>query len=464
MKVRFLALLRKFGGPLASPRIFYGLAMVILAVCIATILIWWLVAREKTQTLVLYSGQQGGTYQPLAEEIANLIEREHSEIKIEVRESEGSVANLRRLTEDERGHSLAIVQNDVLVPESMSASDAGAIRSLLPLHQGVVHFLVPVKSQINSIADLRGKVIAEGLRESGTPAIVDALLRHYEVSDDEVERRFLSLEDACAALQEGEVDAVILAMGLKSSKLEHLSEKMPLRLVGIGNDIDPGSEIEGFRLTFPFVKATYIPKYAYSPQSGNRPGIPDRPVATIGVRAVLVGHRDLPDLVANRIARTLVENKSSLARSHPSAAQITEQFDPVQLQFPIHTGAHRYFHRDDPGFLQKNAEVLGFLLSMLIALTGFLLSGRQWMMQRRKDRIDAYYIELDRLIDPIHRENPSLETLRRTEEKLREMQHRAIHQLANEKLVADESFRIFQVLLSEGRQDLRRMIEEKSGD
>lgn len=438
---------------------FYAAITVAAAICIAGIVLWWIFARQSQQTLVLYSGQDGGTYKPLAVEIAKLIEHENPGVHVEVRESQGSLENLRRVSEDQSGRTLGIIQNDVDIPDSFPESTASIVRSLLPLHQGVLHFFVRADSDIQSLSDLRGKVLAEGLPESGTPRILDALLRHYEIPPGAVDRRQLSLQDTCDQFRSGEVEGIIMAMGLKSRKFEDLISEVPVRFIGIGDSIETGSEIDGFRLTYPFVQATMIPKYAYSAPSGKKPGVPVTAVPALGIRAVLIGHRDLHDLTANHIARTLIESKSSLSRSHPSAAQITEKFDPTQLQFPIHKGAHRYFHRDDPGFLQRNAEVLGFILSLIIAATGFVISLQRWLKRLRKNRIDAYYIHLDQLIHPLHDAKLNREELLELEKKLQQMQRRAIRQLSQEKLFADESFRIFQALLLEGRDEVRRQLE-----
>lgn len=439
---------------------FYAAVTLCAAICIAAIVLWWVFKGQTQQTLLLFSGQDGGTYKPLAVEIAKLVERENPGLRVKVMESQGSLENLRQVADDQSGRTLGIIQNDIDIPLSFPEDTPNSIRSLLPLHQGVLHFFVREDSGIESIPDLRGKVLAEGLPESGTPRIVDSLLRHYEIPPGAVDRRSLSLQDACDQFRDGEVQAIIMAMGLKSRKFEDLISEVPVKFVGIGDTVDVGSEIEGFRLTYPFVQATMIPKYAYSAPSEERQGIPEKAIPAIGIRAVLIGRTDLHDLTANRIARTLIERKSSLSRSHPSAAQITEKFDPSQLQFPIHKGAHRYFHRDDPGFLQRNAEVLGFLLSLGAAATGFFLSLQRWLRRMRKNRIDAYYIQLDQLIQPLHDSDLNREQLVELEGKLQQMQRRAIRQLAQEKLFADESFRIFQALLLEGRDEVRRQLAD----
>lgn len=451
--------LRRIAGSLRTPGSSAIAGMVLMGLALVCVITYWAVAGLAVREIVLYSGQEGGTYQPLAVEIARLIEQENPRLRVRVETSAGSYENLEKIALQQEPNAIGILQNDVRIPERL-ADEGNDLRSLLPLHQGVLHFLVRADSPIRSFADLRGKVIADGLPGSGSPPIVSALLRHYEIAEDEVDRRPYALKEACAAMREGEVDAVLMAMGLKSTEFEKLFAEQSLRFVGIGSELGHGSEVEGFRLTYPFVQATMIPKYAYSAPSGDREGVPYRGTPAVAVRAVLVGHQGLPDRIANDIARTLVENKASLSLSHPSAAQITEKFDPTLLRFPIHRGAHRYFHRDDPGFLRRNAEMLGFLLSLVIALAGFLVSARKWIGQMRKNRIDAYYIQLDKRLDVLHEGDLNRRGLEALDEELRAMERKAIRELASEKLEANESFRIFQSLLQETRDEIRHRLHE----
>lgn len=452
--------LRRFWVTLKRPGASHIVGMMVMGILLVLVILYWGITGFSARELVLYAGQKGGTYQPLAVAIARLIERENPRIRVRVELSEGSYENVQRVLRQKEPNAIGIIQNDVRIPESL-AVEGNELRTLLPLHQGVLHFLVRSDSDIFSIADLRGKIVAEGLAGSGSPPLVTALLSHYEIPEEEVERRPLPLRDACVAMQEGKVDAIIMAMGLKSSEFEKLVFRVPLRFVGIGNEVGPGAEIEGFRLTYPFVQSTTIPRYTYSVPSSGGEGVPERGIPAVAVRAVLVAHRKLPDRIANSVAKTLVENKASLSISHPSAVQITEKFDSGQLQFPIHEGAHRYFHRDDPGYLQKNAEMLGFLLSLFIAMIGFLVSARKWLGQQRKNRIDQYYIELDRRLDLLHEGELGQRSLHALDEELRAMERKAIRELATEKLEANESFRIFQSLLQETREEIRHRLQER---
>ncbi|MEM0897506.1 MAG: TAXI family TRAP transporter solute-binding subunit [Verrucomicrobiota bacterium] len=433
----------------------YAVLTVLLGVLALAIVAGAWMSRKKVHQLVLYSGQKGGIYLEVADEIARQLSEGNRGIEVEVRTTAGSVENLRAVASDANGRSLAIVQNDVFL-EGLAAN---GVRSVLPLHEGILHFIVPASSEVYSVSDLRGTTIAGGRKGSGTPRLLASLLDHYGLSG-EIEVHELGVSEACEALQSGEVDAFVMAMGLKSPALETLLEKGDYRFVGIGASIGPGSEIEGFRLTYPFVGSTMIPRFTYQAPGEETKGIPRESKPAISIRAILVANESLRDEHGRLIAEVLIENRSALAQGHPSTAQITEDFDPGQLQFPIHRGSYRYLHRHDPGFLRQNAELFGFLLSLVLALTGFTISMRKWVNHRKKDRIDGFYIQLDNLLADLRGSDHTMKELEEMDEDLWRMNREAVRQLAAEKLIANDSFRIFQSSLSEGRNELRRRMEK----
>ncbi|MEM9481314.1 MAG: TAXI family TRAP transporter solute-binding subunit [Verrucomicrobiota bacterium] len=433
----------------------YAIVTVVLGMLVLTIVVGAWISRKKVHQFVLYSGQKGGIYLEIADEIASQLSEGNDGFEVEVRTTAGSVENLREVASDKKGRSLAIVQNDVFLQDLPT----NGVRSVLPLHEGVLHFIVPTSSDVQSVSDLRGTTVAGGRKGSGTPRLLSALLDHYGLTG-EVEVRELGVSEACQAMKAGEVDAFLMAMGLKSPALEELLQQGEFRLVGLGASIGPGSEIEGFRLTYPFVGSTMIPRFTYQAPVGSTPGIPRESKPAISIRAVLVANESLDEEHGRLIAKTLIENRSALAQGHPSAAQITEEFDPGLLQFPIHHGSYRYLHRHDPGFLRQNAELFGFLLSLVLALTGFTISMRKWVNHRKKDRIDEFYIQLDNLLADLRGSDHTMEELREMDEDLWRMNREAVRQLAAEKLIANDSFRIFQSSLSEGRLELQRRMEK----
>jgi TRAP transporter TAXI family solute receptor len=432
----------------------YPVLTVLLAVGIVVGLATWLATKNRGAELTLAAGQKGGTYLPLAGGMAERISKSLPKLRIRVIETEGSGENLRLLASGEA--DMAIVQNDL--PHD------GSVRTLAPLHRGVLHFIVRADDSVQSILDLPGRRIATGPSESGSPRFVDALLRHFGLDPESLDLRMLGLADACQQLQAGEVDVILMPMGLKSDAFAELVSKggLKVRFVPIGSSIGEESEIAGFLLDYPRAEAAWIPRHAYAATQGEvGGGLPREAVPAVGVRSVLVAREDLPSHHAHAVTEALFLNQSSLVEAHPVAAQISADIDRSTLQFPLHVGADAYYRRNEPGFLVRYAEVLGLSLSFMIALIGLLATSNRWLLQRKKDRIDGYYLELDRHLGQLQDPELGKEMLIEIEANLEAMRHRAIRLLAEERLLPNESFRIFQGLLADCRREVRRRKSER---
>lgn len=403
---------------------------------------------KKSVTLRLSAGQPGGTYLPFAHDVAKLIEQKNPQIKVEVLESDGSSENSRRVTSGEA--ELALIQNDI--------PSTNEIRAIGPLYSGALHIIVRRDSKIRTLSDLRNHKVGYGKARSGTPQIVHALLDHYELKK-EIKLVSLEIEDCFSMLKQREIDALMIMLGVGSPAMESAADDGDVRLIPIGSSIDQGSELESFQLHYPFAESILIPRFAYAVPNNQRPGVPERGIPAVSVRTVLATHSKVPSHVIEKITKTLHENRAALIREYPPAAEISESFDRGSLQFPLHVGAARYLQRNEPGFLVKYAEVMGLSLSLLIAAIGLLATLKSWFHQKQKDRIDDYYLQLDAILERLEPNDLDQDALFEIHEELRSLRRCAVRQLSQEKLLPDESFRIFQGLLSDCQNRVRRMQE-----
>ncbi len=422
-----------------------------LACLIALAIACWLIFGAKQfrseVNLRLSAGQPGGTYLPFAKNLKTIIEAGNPHINIEVMESEGSLENASRISKGEA--DLALVQNDL--------PDITALAGITPLYSGALHIVVRNDSPLKNISGLRQKRIGIGMSGSGTGHVVKALLTHYDISPDEVDFQLLSIESGFAALNNNEIDALMLMLGIGSEAVETAADQGTIRLLPIGTSAEKGSELHSFEFHYPFAGSALIPRFTYAVSKDGEAGIPDQPVPSVSIHTVLACRPDIPDRIVRDITRTIFQNRAALIRNYPPASEISESFDPGSLQFPLHEGAAHYLRRNEPGFLVKYAEVMGFSLSLLIAVFGFFAAMRSWMHQRQKDRIDEYYLQLNEVLESLEKPDLSAETLNAIHERLRSLRRDAVRQLAEERLQPDESFRIFQGLLGDCQARVRRM-------
>ena len=121
----------------------------------------------------ILTGQKTGTYFRFGHDIADLMRRECG-AEIEVKESQGSLANLQRLRHEVHSQ-LAIVQQDSLdYLKTAAGTDtklqeiARSIRYVFPLYAEEVHLVTTKGSGNRKLRDLAGKKIAVGEGASGT--------------------------------------------------------------------------------------------------------------------------------------------------------------------------------------------------------------------------------------------------------------------------------------------------------
>ncbi len=405
----------------------------------------------RKRTLVVSTGQSGGTYHPAAESLKKVIKDELPHLTLSLLPSEGSKQSMNRLRaepEPDNGHSdLAFLQNDTIGHED--------VRTILPLFEDVLHFIVRTGSNINGITDLKGKRVAVGPPDSGTKKFVKALFEHYGLSMDSIQAKELPINKACEALDTSERDAVLILAGFKPLAVEALlgTHGSQFRFVSLGNPTEMGDEVDGFLLNYPFASRTVIPQRTYATEGPEAHGLPLKPIVTLAVRTVLACRRDLSEDLVFRLTKAIVEKRSELIHNHPAAAHITDRLDEAALAFPLHPGARRFMHRHEPGFLVTYAEVMAFGLSLMVATLGVLGAIRRWVTMRKKNRIDTYYVRLNDLLADLQTMPPH-EKLLSMEKDLSAMQHQAFQELVDEQLVANESFRIFQSLLSDCQQQI----------
>ncbi|MDC0050428.1 TAXI family TRAP transporter solute-binding subunit [Verrucomicrobia bacterium] len=426
----------------------------ILSGLIGALLVGYMAQRWLTPddiTLTFATGQRGGVYHKLAQAIATEVQQAHPHWRIELVETKGSLDNAERL--QNQTAQIALLQND---------THAGAAaRSLTAIHPELLHLLCHREAGIRSVPDLAGKTVALGPKGSGSDTFVREFLRFAGFEEQDLTLLNLSLKDATAQLIAGEVDALLFLTGLGNDACQGalqsgqvlLTPLAPLTSETDGSSGDSVADIltQGFRVHYPHASAHTIPLLAYT-------GQPTKPIGTVGVKAVLVCHRDLPDEIAESIARTIYEHRAVLSQHHSAFSHLDETASTRNLQFPLHPGAEQFFHRDDPGFLVKYAEAMGFLLSACILLYGLGSGIRKWLLQRRKDRIDKYYQAIESIIGRIREGEESIDDL---ELELITLRKDALSELVREKLAADESFVIYQNMANGCQQLLAQKKQER---
>jgi len=352
-------------------------------------------------------------------------------IEIEVVEGKGTIANLERLAEGRA--DLAIAENN--------APHLPGVTTVLPLYREVLHILHEKGLQPKDATELlRGKRIFAGA-EGGMGRFFLTLIAdqlnlepsEYELVDD----------------PNDEVEVIFLFRPISPSVTARIEDDYDFFSLGEVAELGKGATVEGLSFIYPQMEPFVIPSRSYGHANPEA-------VLTTSVTTLLVAREDLATPRIHDLAEALIDNKQQLALVHPSLFHgITERFNVDSINFPLHDGAQDYLDRDEPGFFERYAELAGFSFTVSLALLSGLVGIARLRQRVKKNRIDGYYARVLRI---------RAETLKQTEpidweamsERIREVESEAFDELIDERLLADDAFRIFLTLSRETLHDFER--------
>ena len=230
-------------------------------------------------------------------------------------------------------------------------------------------------------------------------------------------------------------DVVVVFAPISPDRLEDFPD---FRLFSAGSpeDIGAGSSIDAATLLNPHLKAFVIPVGTYGKAT-------PEPVLTVAVDKMLVARRDLDNSVVYDFVTELLRLRPALAAKRPGLfTNLSGDFDPSRSTFVLHAGSQAYLQRSAPTIYERYSGVAEVAVTLFIALASAVFGGVRIYRMRRKNRIDVYYsqtIEIRNSSDACASQEERLKMI----DKLRKLQNKAFEELVDERLAADESFRIF---------------------
>ena len=213
------------------------------------------------------------------------------------------------------------------------------------------------------------------------------------------------------------------------------------RLYSMGSpqDIGSGGIVDAAVLLNPHFRPFVIPVGTYGE-------LTKEPVVTIAVDKILVARADLDSTVVYDLINEILRLRPALAAKRPGLfQQLSDDFDTSRSTYIVHSGTQAYLQRTAPTIYERYSGVAEVVVTLIVALGSALIAGVRIFNMRRKNRIDGFYsktIALGRSVTA----TSSAEEQERVLQEVRDLQNTAFDLLVNEKLAADESFRIYVTL------------------
>ena len=152
------------------------------------------------------------------------------------------------------------------------------------------------------------------------------------------------------------------------------------------------------------------------------------------------------------MTRVLFEHRLDLTIRFALASAISQPDSATGLSVPLHAGAERFYSRDEPSFIQENAEPLALFATLLAMTVSALFALRSRFVYRQKNRLDSYnYVLLD--IADKARSATSPDDIVALKSEMMELLENVVHALDTDE-VTEEGFQSFSFLWESVREVL----------
>jgi len=294
--------------------------------------------QPETPSYTLGSGSTAGIYAAAGRALASMVNDQQARNGFRLIDelSLGSEANINAVLQGE--YQFGIAQADdqyYAITGTGKWADTGPqedLRAVFSIYEEAVTLVVGADTDIQTIADLKGKVVDIGLPGSGTRQnAIEALEAAGLNWQTDITAMEGNLDDRLAKFMKNDLDAFFFTVGHPNRDVQFSTFSMRgSRLIGLDN-------IEQIVATNPSYHTTHIPKEHY-PRSGNMTS-PE----TFGVRATLVTSATVPDDIVYAFTKAVFERDEKYTSIYSELSALADDKFLEGLSAPIHPGALKYF-------------------------------------------------------------------------------------------------------------------------
>jgi TRAP-type uncharacterized transport system substrate-binding protein len=311
------------------------------------------------------------------------------------------------------------------------------ITTVMPFYPTVLHILYRRGRSADSMEELlQGATVNAGPSGSASRQLLTDVMDSLAIESSDV-----TFVDSPSALPDVNIVYLPISPGQIRGVLQQEGVAGAYTFLSFGSpeDVGSGGEIDRAILLNPRVSPFVIPVGTYG-------DLPQEPVLTLAVNKLLVSKPDMDSAVIYDLISEIRRLQPALAARRPFLFQeLGAEFGASSSTFVLHPGAQAFTQRDEPTFYERYSGVAEVLVTLVIGLTSGAYAVIQIYNRRRKNRIDGFYANVMEIRDSVNERSSAIQKAAAVD-KVRKLQNEAFDMLINEKLAADDSFRIFVTL------------------
>lgn len=299
-------------------------------------------AAEDLEAYKLATATTGGTYHPVGEAIATVVNARLAGegINLEAVNTAGSQENVELLR---RGEVDFAILSGLAAYQGMagigSFSDAGPFkdfRSIASLWRSADHFVLRSElvnsGTIADLAEVAGISASFGKKGSGTLLKNTLLFENLDIPIERFDLAYEGYKGSVKLFEDQSISAMNLSGGVPVSAMADALEKFGSEITVLDINDEQLARLDG---GVGLWSREIVPANTYPGQA--------RDIKTSATPNILAVRADVPIEDVHAITRTIFDNLDLLGQQHSAAKQIKIDQATVSLPVPLHPGAERYF-------------------------------------------------------------------------------------------------------------------------
>ncbi len=207
------------------------------------------------------------------------------------------------------------------------------ISAVANLYLCTVQIVVWADSDIDTIADLKGKKVVLGQAGSSLAMAARQLLQEYGIAPEDLRGVEMSYQEGAMAMRDGNCDAMIVIMPAPNSSIVDLTLAHPIRLL----NLDKAEEIAK---KYSYFSATrFTPSAYYSNLEAGE-------IHSLELGSTLIVWNHVPEGQVYAMLCAIFNNLDTIGGVHATAKQITLQ-GARQVPIPLHPEAQKFYAERD---------------------------------------------------------------------------------------------------------------------
>ena len=294
------------------------------------------VAIAQIKAISIATGGTGGVYYPLGGGLANVLSKEIPGLQATAEVTGGSVDNLKLINsgQSELAFVMADAALDALNGEDKFKGSKVPVRTLMVLYPNQMHVVTIEGTGIDKLADLKGKRVSTGSPGSATEVMAFRVIEAAGLDKDkDMKRERLGVAESVNAIKDRKIDAFFWVGGLPTAAVTDLAATpgVKMKMIDHSEVVDKMNAKHGNLYAASLIKAGVYPSQ-------------DKDNKNTVVWNILVANASLPDEMAYKVVKTMIEKKADLVAVHQEAKSFSlDNQIKSNSSIPWHPGAVKYF-------------------------------------------------------------------------------------------------------------------------